>query len=79
MSRELSNHRNEIGDVNDCLEKLSEARKMFGEMPERSVISWIAIINGYVSFSLEDEALRLFSEFLENGIVTNSRNYVCFY
>ena len=50
---------------------------MFGEMPERSVISWIAIINGYVSFSLEDEALRLFSEFVENEIVTNSRNYVC--
>ena len=32
---------------------------MFDEMSERSIVSWTAMINGYVSFSLEDEALRL--------------------
>ena len=57
------------------LGELSEARKVFDKMPKRSVISWTAMINGYVSFSLQGEALRFFSE--ENGIVENSSNYVC--
>ncbi|XP_050224253.1 pentatricopeptide repeat-containing protein At4g18520, chloroplastic [Mercurialis annua] len=59
------------------LGELNEARKVFDEMPERNVVSWTAMINGYVGFGLDDEALRLFSEFVDSGIAGNSRTFVC--
>ncbi|XP_021661981.1 pentatricopeptide repeat-containing protein At4g18520, chloroplastic isoform X2 [Hevea brasiliensis] len=59
------------------LGQLIEARKVFDGMPERNVVSWTAMINGYISFGLDDEALRLFSDFIENGVVANSRTLVC--
>ncbi|CAH8368503.1 unnamed protein product [Eruca vesicaria subsp. sativa] len=40
------------------------ARKLFDEMPERNVISWSCLINGYVMCGRNREALGLFREML---------------
>ncbi|XP_065847859.1 pentatricopeptide repeat-containing protein At4g18520, chloroplastic [Euphorbia lathyris] len=56
---------------------LVEARKVFDGMPKRNVVSWTAMIHGYSISGLDDEALRLFGEFVDNGIVANSRTFVC--
>lgn len=61
------------------LGKVIEARKVFDGMPERNVVSWTAMINGYVSFGLDDEAFCLFSDFIANGVVPNSRTLVCIF
>ncbi|KDP32723.1 hypothetical protein JCGZ_12015 [Jatropha curcas] len=59
------------------LGELIEARKVFDEIPERNVVSWTAMIYGYSSFGLDDEALRMFSGFVESRVVANSRTFVC--
>ncbi|KAL9155042.1 hypothetical protein ABFS82_10G156000 [Erythranthe guttata] len=40
--------------------KISEARKLFDVMPDRDVISWTALISGYVKCGLVKEARELF-------------------
>ncbi|KAK3218168.1 hypothetical protein Dsin_012138 [Dipteronia sinensis] len=40
--------------------EISEARKVFDEMPEKDVIAWTAVITGYIKCGLIDEARRLF-------------------
>lgn len=60
--------------------ELIEARKVFDEMRERgNVVSWTAILSGYLRFGLEREALRLVVEFFECGVVVeaNAKTYVC--
>lgn len=58
--------------------KIVEARKVFDGMPERrNVISWTTMLNGYIKFGLEDEALDLLSEFVESGIQANGMMFVC--
>ncbi|KAL7245743.1 hypothetical protein ACSBR2_000974 [Camellia fascicularis] len=47
---------------------LVEARKVFDEMSIRNVVSWTAILNGYLRSELDDEALLLFREFIESGV-----------
>ncbi|KAK9271147.1 hypothetical protein L1049_026736 [Liquidambar formosana] len=57
--------------------KLTNAHKVFNEMSERNVVSWTAVLNGYFRFGLDDEALRLFSDFIENGVRANGKTFVC--
>ncbi|GLT40529.1 hypothetical protein SLA2020_146570 [Shorea laevis] len=40
--------------------KISEARKVFDEMPERDVMTWTTIISGYIKSGLLEEARKLF-------------------
>ncbi|XAR62203.1 hypothetical protein NMG60_11016870 [Bertholletia excelsa] len=56
---------------------LIKARMVFDRMPERNVVSWTAILNGYVRSGLDDEALTLFMEFMENGVKANCKTFVC--
>lgn len=58
-------------------EDLVAACKVFDNMLEKNVVSWTAMLNGYLRFGFDDEALRLFSEFVENGFQGNSKTYVC--
>ncbi|KAJ6412749.1 hypothetical protein OIU84_005735 [Salix udensis] len=55
--------------------ELLEARKVFDAMPERNVVSWTAMINGYFKFGLDDEALSYFSQAIKDGI-GNWRNLI---
>ncbi|KAL8209529.1 hypothetical protein R6Q57_006261 [Mikania cordata] len=42
--------------------ELGNARKLFDEMPERSVVSWNSMISGYAQNGFDMEALELFRE-----------------
>lgn len=59
------------------LDDLIDARNVFDKMPERNVVSWTAILNGYVSFGLEDDALRVFEKFVESGVQANYKTFAC--
>ncbi|CAN0917303.1 Pentatricopeptide repeat-containing protein At4g18520, chloroplastic [Linum grandiflorum] len=54
-----------------------QARKTFDEMPQRNVVSWTAMIDGYSIARLDDEALRLLIKCIESGIVANGKTFVC--
>lgn len=57
--------------------KLVKARKVFDKMPERNVVSWTAVVNGYSRHGFDDEALRLFNDCIENGVRANGKTFVC--
>lgn len=57
--------------------RLVHARKVFDEMTVRNVVSWTAIINGYLNFGLDEEALGLFAEAINEGIQPNGNMFVC--
>ncbi|CAB4267046.1 unnamed protein product [Prunus armeniaca] len=46
-------------------------------MTVRNVVSWTAIINGYLNFGLDDEALGLFSDAINDGVQPNGNMFVC--
>lgn len=56
---------------------LIEARKVFDEMLERTVVSWTAVLNGYLSAGLDDEAFSFLKEFVESGVRPNCKTFVC--
>ncbi|KAG6578339.1 Pentatricopeptide repeat-containing protein, chloroplastic, partial [Cucurbita argyrosperma subsp. sororia] len=56
---------------------LIDARRVFDEMPMRSVVTWTAIINGYIDFDLTDEALGLFGDSVRSGVRANGKMFVC--
>lgn len=58
--------------------QLNYARRVFDEMSERDVVSWTAMLNGYLKVGLDDQSRRLFVEAIENGGVrANAMTYVC--
>ncbi|KAL5846697.1 hypothetical protein ACOSQ3_010221 [Xanthoceras sorbifolium] len=57
--------------------KLNEARKVFDKTLERNVVSWTAMVNGYLRFGFDEEAFRLFSDSVANGVQANGKTFVC--
>eukprot|EP01018_Ginkgo_biloba_P016207 Gb_38680 [translate_table: standard] len=55
---------------------IENAEKLFGEMPERSVISWSAMIAGYAYHGRGEEALHLFEWMQEAGMKPNKITFV---
>jgi pentatricopeptide repeat protein len=55
---------------------IEEARKVFDEMCERDVVSWNALISGYVGCCYHEEAVFLFREMEREGFKPNSRTVV---
>ncbi|XP_060175086.1 pentatricopeptide repeat-containing protein At2g13600-like [Lycium barbarum] len=45
-----------------------EAQKLFDEMPERNVVTWNAMISGYLDTLYAEKAIALFLEMLREGI-----------
>ncbi|RCV43505.1 hypothetical protein SETIT_9G299200v2 [Setaria italica] len=58
-------------------DEVEGARKVFDEMPERSVVSWTAIMNGYQKLGRHSEVVRLFLDMLATGVKGNSLTFVC--
>ncbi|PKU71466.1 pentatricopeptide repeat-containing protein At4g18520, chloroplastic-like [Dendrobium catenatum] len=56
---------------------LVDARKLFDQMPERSVVSWTIILNGYLNAGFEDEAFMLFEKLIKSNVSANSLTFVC--
>ncbi|XP_004304947.1 PREDICTED: pentatricopeptide repeat-containing protein At3g28660-like [Fragaria vesca subsp. vesca] len=46
---------------------LGDAHKVFDEIPERDMVQWNVIMNGYVKRGLASEALRVFQDMLVRG------------
>ncbi|KAJ7540086.1 hypothetical protein O6H91_10G001200 [Diphasiastrum complanatum] len=56
-----------------CLE---DARQVFNKMIEKDVVSWSAMIAGYVQNGLGKEALALYEQMKNEGVQPNSVTYV---
>ncbi|KAG1338092.1 putative pentatricopeptide repeat-containing protein [Cocos nucifera] len=52
--------------------RLDEAQRLFDEMPVRNVVSWTAIISGYMSEGRLEEALDMFRRSLEMDLKPDS-------
>eukprot|EP01018_Ginkgo_biloba_P021054 Gb_39558 [translate_table: standard] len=50
---------------------LAHARQVFDKIPERNVVSWTAVIAGYVQQGYGEEALKLFWQMQRTGVESN--------
>ncbi|XP_010256994.1 PREDICTED: putative pentatricopeptide repeat-containing protein At3g08820 [Nelumbo nucifera] len=51
---------------------VGNAHKVFDEMPDKNVVSWTAIISGYIDFGNFGEAVVMFQKLLEMGLKPDS-------
>ncbi|XP_077243719.1 pentatricopeptide repeat-containing protein At3g20730-like [Tasmannia lanceolata] len=51
------------------------ARQVFDEMPERSIVSWTALISGYSRHGYSEEALQVFVSMRQSGCKPNQFTY----
>ncbi|KAF5176928.1 Pentatricopeptide repeat, partial [Thalictrum thalictroides] len=49
-------------------EEIGNARRMFDEIPDRNLVAWSTMINGYARIGFVNEALSLFREMQKEGI-----------
>lgn len=52
---------------------LEDARKVFDEMPERNLITWSAMIGGYVRDKRWDKAVDLFYYMMNEGNISENK------
>jgi pentatricopeptide repeat protein len=57
--------------------ELAQAQKVFDELPIRDVVSWTALISGYVQGGDAEEALNCFEQMLQGGFSPNSVTFLC--
>lgn len=55
---------------------LTKAQQLFDEMPERTLVSWTAIIGGYGVHGHGEIAVQLFKEMISSGIVPDGTVFV---
>ncbi|KAF4358247.1 hypothetical protein G4B88_030551 [Cannabis sativa] len=58
-------------------ERLSDARNVFDKMTVRNVVTWTAVIDGYMRFGLNEEAFGLFKDSIRDGVRANEKMFVC--
>lgn len=58
-------------------DEVMDARKVFDGMHERSVVSWMAMMNGYRKLGCHGEVRWLFLDMLASGVQGNSLTFVC--
>nr|CAD1825204.1 unnamed protein product [Ananas comosus var. bracteatus] len=63
--------------VSSRFRELWDARKVFDGMPERNVVSWTAVLNGFLNMGLDDEVLVLFKEMVVSDVEANGLTFVC--
>lgn len=55
---------------------LRDAEKVFDDIPEKNIVSWTAMISGYIEFGRFREAIDMFSRTLEIGLIPDSLTLV---
>ncbi|KAH7315015.1 hypothetical protein KP509_21G030500 [Ceratopteris richardii] len=56
---------------------LAEATYVFRQLPERDVISWTALMAGFVEYGHYERAFNCFEQMLSEGICPDASTYVC--
>ncbi|CAN6888017.1 unnamed protein product [Brassica oleracea] len=56
--------------------RVDDARKLFDEMPERTIVSWTAFISGCIASGKHSEAIGLFKKMVESGVRPDSYSVV---
>ena len=56
---------------------LMKAREVFDELRVKNVVTWTALIMGYVQYGHSKEALSLFSQMRSEGVTPNAITFVC--
>ncbi|XXG39074.1 hypothetical protein AAC387_Pa01g0127 [Persea americana] len=59
------------------LGQVTYARRVFDKMSQRDVVSWTAMLNGYLKAGLDDEFRMLFVEMVGNCVRVNAFTCVC--
>lgn len=57
--------------------ELGKAQEVFDNLPSRDVVSWNALISGYVQHGLFDKALNCFQHMQDEGILANETTFSC--
>ncbi|KAJ0234004.1 putative pentatricopeptide repeat-containing protein [Hirschfeldia incana] len=56
--------------------RVHDARKVFDEIPERTIVSWTALISGCIASGKHGDAIGLFKEMVEVGVRPDSYSVV---
>ncbi|KAL5992262.1 hypothetical protein ACLOJK_013178 [Asimina triloba] len=57
--------------------ELVHARRVFDTMLHRDIVSWTAMLNGYLKIGADDVVYKLFSDLIASSLQANSSTYVC--
>ncbi|KAL1206742.1 putative pentatricopeptide repeat-containing protein [Cardamine amara subsp. amara] len=57
--------------------EIVDARKMFDEMPQRNVVTYSGMIDGYAQMGEDEEAVWLFKEALFDDLAVNDYSFSC--
>lgn len=49
--------------------RIEDARKVFNQMPKRNVVTWTALLSGYIQLGCYDEAISLYHQMKDDGLV----------
>ncbi|KAH7374045.1 hypothetical protein KP509_17G084900 [Ceratopteris richardii] len=58
-------------------QSLDNAQSVFDEMPERDVISWNAMISAYVQNGVRRQAMQIFHQMQQAGVMPNKVTFIC--
>ena len=69
---------NTLVDMYAKCEEMGKAREMFDEIPKRDVVTWNALIMGYIRYGLNDEVLKCFKMMQEeDDIFPDAVTFIC--
>jgi pentatricopeptide repeat protein len=64
-------------DVYATCGRLVEAQKLFDLLPNRNVVTWTALVKGYVEHGFMTQALECLEDMLSEGLSPNAITYTC--
>ncbi|KAH7439870.1 hypothetical protein KP509_04G079600 [Ceratopteris richardii] len=68
---------NSLIDMYSKCGSLQNAWLVFDKLPQPDVVSWSAMISGYTHHGLSQDALQLFRDMMQNGVLPNTVTFIC--